>query len=316
MIGNQRHFLDLGDIDPKELRRTVSEARRRKAERKGRPSLEADVDAPLAGHALAMLFERPSTRTRVSFELAIRQLGGGSIVLSIAETHLGRGEQSETIADSARVLSRYADAVMIRCTAHESLLEFAENAGIPVINGLTYRSHPCQVLGDVMTFEERLGPIAGRVVAWCGDGNNVAHSFIQAASRFGFHLRLACPEGHGPDPEIVGAARRDGADIVLLEDPDEAVTGADAVVTDAWASMGDEADAAARLKRFLPYQIDAARMSRAEPHAIFLHCLPAHRGEEVVDAVMDGPQSAVFDEAENRLHIQKAILLRCFDRLP
>ena len=316
MTGGPRHFLDLGEVDPAELRRMAEEARRRKADRMGMPALAVDEDAPLAGHALAMLFERPSTRTRVSFELAIRQLGGGAILLSAAETHLGRGSHGESIADTARVLSRYADAAMIRATSHGSLLAFAEHAAVPVINGLTYRSHPCQVLGDVMTFEERLGPIRGRTIAWCGDGNNVAHSFIQAAGRFGFRLRLACPEGHGPDPGILGTARGEGAEIDCLEDPDEAVRGADCVVTDAWASMGDEEDATARQERFSPYRIDSARMARAAPHAIFLHCLPAHRGEEVVDEVMDGPQSAVFDEAENRLHIQKAILLHCFDQLP
>ena len=316
MISDPRHFLDLGDASPQELRRMVEEARRRKEERRGKPALAVDGDSPLTGFALAMLFERPSTRTRVSFELAIRQLGGGAILLSTAETHLGRGDHSESIADSVRVLSRYADAVMIRATDHASLLAFAEHADIPVINGLTNRSHPCQVLGDVMTFEERLGPIQGRTIAWCGDGNNVAQSFIHAASRFGFRLRLACPEEHRPDPAILREARDEGADIRCIDDPDAAVSGADCVVTDAWASMGDEADARKRQARFAPYRIDPERMARAAPHAIFLHCLPAHRGEEVTDAVMDGPQSAVFDEAENRLHIQKAILLRCFGRLP
>ncbi len=293
----------------------IEEARRRKAARAGRPALAPDEDAPLSGCALAMLFERPSTRTRVSFELAIRQLGGGAIVLNAAETHLSRGDQGESVADTARVLSRFADAAMIRATSHSSLLEFAEHATVPVVNGLTYRSHPCQVLGDVMTLEERLGPIRGRTVAWCGDGNNVAHSFVHAAAAFGFLLRLACPDGHGPDPDIVGEARAAGAQIAFFDDPDEAVSGADCVVTDAWASMGDEADAAARQARFAPYRIDPERMARAAPHAVFLHCLPAHRGEEVLDEVMDGPQSAVFDEAENRLHIQKAILLRCLGRL-
>ena len=310
------HFLDLSRVDGDELRRLIAEARRRKQERRGRPALAVDADAPLAGRALAMLFERPSTRTRVSFELAIRQLGGDAIILNMAETQLGRGAEGESIADTARVLSRYADAAMLRVNDHAGLLEFAEHASIPVINGLTYRSHPCQVLGDAMTFEERLGPIAGRRVAWVGDGNNVAHSVIEAAGRLGFRLRLACPEGHAPAPEIVAGARAEGTDIRLLSDPDAAVAGADCVMTDAWASMGDEADAAARRIRFARYRVDPARMARAAPHAIFLHCLPAHRGEEVVDEVMDGPQSAVFDEAENRLHIQKAILLRCFGRLP
>ena len=314
MTATVRHFLDISETGSVALRQMIEEARRRKAARSGMPALAVDGDAPLAGYALAMLFERPSTRTRVSFELAIRQLGGGAILLNAAETHLSRGSQGESIADTARVLSRYADVAMIRATSHSSLLEFAEYATIPVINGLTDRSHPCQVLGDLMTIEERIGPVRGTTIAWCGDGNNVAHSFIHAALPFGFRLRLACPDGYGPHPGILGSARTAGANVTCHEDPDDAVAGADCVVTDAWASMGDETEAAARQERFHPYRIDQDRMARAAPHAVFLHCLPAHRGEEVVDEVMDGPQSAVFDEAENRLHIQKAILLHCLRR--
>jgi len=315
MTGNTRSFLDIGDEPPADLRHVVDAARKRKAGRAGLPTLAADPDAPLNGFALAMLFERPSTRTRMSFELAIRQLGGGAVLLNATETHRGRGRHSESLKDTARVISRYADALMVRAESHDSILELARHASIPVVNGLSDRSHPCQVLGDVMTVEERLGPIADCTVAWCGDGNNVAHSFIQAAAAFGFRLRLSCPPEHLPDPQIVAEAEAAGGRIELTGDPEGALRGADCVVTDAWTSMGDEGEAESRLARFRPWRIDREKMALAAPHAIFLHCLPAHRGEEVVDEVLDGPQSVVLDEAENRLHIQKAILLRCLGRL-
>ncbi|NWG46528.1 MAG: ornithine carbamoyltransferase [Alphaproteobacteria bacterium] len=302
-----RHFLDLSDLDAPTLRAMLTEASRRKAARAGRGGAAPDADAPLSGRVLALIFDRPSTRTRVSFDLAMRQLGGETLTLTGDELQLGRGE---TIGDTARVLSRYVDAIMIRTLDHDALLELAANADVPVINGLTRRTHPCQLMADVLTFEERLGPIAGRTVAWSGDGNNVAASWIHAAARFGFTLRLACPPEHGPRPELLAWARGEAARVELTHDPRAAVRGADCVVTDTFVSMGDE-DRDARLARLAPYQVDEALMALAAPHAIFLHCLPAHRGEEVSPGVMDGARSAVWDEAENRLHAQKAILTWC-----
>jgi ornithine carbamoyltransferase len=260
-----------------------------------------------------MIFEKPSTRTRVSFEVGIRQLGGDAVILTPNDTQLGRGE---TIADTARVLSRYVDAIMIRTTSHARLMEMAAHASVPVINGLTERTHPCQVMADVMTFEEHRGSIAGRTVAWSGDGNNMAGSWIQAAARFDFTLRLACPPELAPPTEILGWARGAGARVVVTHDPRTAIADADAVVTDTWVSM-DQESAAARLGRenrhnmLAPYRVDAALMAHARPDALFMHCLPAHRGEEVTDEVIDGPQSVVWDEAENRLHVQKGILAWC-----
>ena len=256
-----------------------------------------------------MIFEKPSTRTRVSFEVGMRQLGGEPVVLEPSGTQLGRGE---SVADTARVLSRYVDAIMIRTTAESKLLEMAEYATVPVINGLTDRTHPCQLMADVMTFEERRGPIAGKVIAWCGDGNNMATSWLHAAVRFGFELRLACPETLEPPEDVVAWARAEGAKITVSHDLEEAVAGADAVVTDVWVSMGDGPDDGGMRHNLLrPYQIDERVMTMAAKDAIFMHCLPAHRGEEVTEAVIDGPQSAVWDEAENRLHAQKGILFWC-----
>jgi ornithine carbamoyltransferase len=269
------------------------------------------AERPFAGKALAMIFEKPSTRTRVSFERAIQQLGGDAILLDPSGSQLGRGE---TVADTARVLSRYVDAIMIRTTSEEKLLEMAEHASVPVINGLTDRTHPCQLMADVMTFEEHHGPIKDRVVAWSGDGNNVATSWIHAAVRFDFELRLACPEQLGPPQEIIDWAIAEGARIVATTDAEAAVAGADAVATDVWVSMGDpeeEAGAGARHNLLRGYQVDDRLMALAKPNAIFMHCLPAHRGEEVTASVIDGPQSVVWDEAENRLHAQKGILLWC-----
>ena len=254
-----------------------------------------------------MIFEKPSTRTRVSFDVGMRQLGGETLLMSEADSQLGRGE---TIADTARVLSRYVDAIMIRTNKPEKLEELAAFATVPVINGLTDRSHPCQLMADVMTFEEHRGPIRGRTVAWVGDGNNVAASWIQAAAQFGFSLRLGCPEQLPPDPTIVGWATRSGADITVTEDPAAAVRDADCIVTDTWVSMGDK-EAENRHNMLRPYQVDGALMKKAKRDAIFMHCLPAHRGEEVTAEVIDGPQSVVWDEAENRLHAQKGILAWC-----
>ncbi len=294
-----RHFLDLSAIDAATLRAMLEAAAAMKAGRR--------TDQPLAGKTVAMIFEKPSTRTRVSFEVGIRQLGGAAIVLNAREMQLGRGE---TAADTAAVLSRYVDAIMIRTDRHEKLLELASHATIPVINGLTDASHPCQIMADVLTFEEHRGPIRGRKLAWCGDGNNVVTSFIHAAARFDFELAIACPVELPPDPAALDWARAHQARVSVGADPHEAVAGADAVITDTRVSMGD-ADAERRHRLLEPFKVDGALMAAAKPEAIFLHCLPAHRGEEVTAEVIDGPQSVVLDEAENRLHAQKAILAWC-----
>jgi ornithine carbamoyltransferase len=298
-----RHFLDLTDVSTDELRRILDRASELKAARAGARRGEG----PLAGKVLAMVFERPSTRTRVSFDVGMRQLGGETLMLTGDEMQLGRGE---TIADTARVLSRYVDAIMIRILDHAALTELAENATVPVINGLTRLSHPCQIMADVMTFEEHRGPIAGRKVAWTGDSNNVLASWIHAAARFGFELRVATPPELAPRPDPVDWARAHGAAVHVTTDPFEAVDGVDCVVTDTWVSMGDD-DGERRHNLLKPYQVNDRLMAAADPNAIFMHCLPAHREEEVTASVMDGPQSVVFDEAENRLHAQKGILAWC-----
>ena len=300
-----KHFLDLDSLDAATLRHILDLGSAFKAEAPPAPALQAE--APLAGKTLAIILEKPSTRTRVSFEVGMQQLGGRVVVLSDSETHLGRGE---TIADTARVLSRYVDVIMIRTDASAKLLELASHATVPVINGLTDDSHPCQLMADVMTFEEHRGPIAGRRVAWVGDGNNVAASWIHAAQRFDFTLRLACPESLRPAPALIEWARQEGGDVVGVDAAADAVAGADCVVTDTWLSMGQK-DAERRRKLLAPYRVDEPMMATAKPDAIFMHCLPAHRGEEVTDAVMDGPRSVVWDEAENRLHAQKGILAWC-----
>ncbi len=301
-----RHFLDLTDISRSDLRQIIDWSRSVKAERNRK---RATAGKPLAGRTLAMIFDKPSTRTRVSFDLAMRQLGGDTIMLTGQEMQLGRGE---TIADTARVLSRFVDAIMIRILDHEALLEFARHATVPVINGLTRFSHPCQIMADLMTFEERRGSIRGKTVAWSGDANNVLTSWMHAAAQFEFRLNVATPAELGPPKKLRDWAKGSGAAIVLGKDADAAVQGADCVVTDTWVSMGDK-DGKRRHNLLKPYQVNARLMARAKPDAIFLHCLPAHRGEEVTDEVIDGPQSAVFDEAENRLHAQKGILAWCLD---
>lgn len=309
MSSTPSHFLDLDALDTPALRAILDTAAALKRARKV-PKALAVPD----GAVLAMIFEKPSTRTRVSFEMAMHQLGGAAIVLNAQDMQLGRGE---TIADTARVLSRYVDAIMLRTGPHEGLLEFAEYADIPVINALTAHSHPCQIMADVLTFEERKGPIKGRVVAWLGDANNVATSWVHAAARFGFTLRMASPADFGPDPELLAWARAEGANVEVMGEAKGAATDADCVVTDTWVSMGDK-NVEARRTALAPFRVDGALMALAKPDAIFMHCLPAHRGDEVTDAVMDGPQSVVWDEAENRLHAQKAILIWCLNngRLP
>jgi ornithine carbamoyltransferase len=300
-----RHFLDLAEIPADELRRMVEASRSMKARHR---QDRIGADKPLAGRTLAMIFDKPSTRTRVSFEIAMRQLGGDAVVLTGQEMQLGRGE---TIADTARVLSRYVDAIMIRILDHEALAELARHATVPVINGLTRRSHPCQVLADVMTFEEHRGPIRGRTVAWTGDANNVLASWMHAAQRFEFRLQVATPPELAPKKWLLDWVKASGAAISLGDDPDRAVEGADCVVTDTWVSMGDKDGDGRRHNLLTRYQVNARLMAKANPDAVFMHCLPAHRGEEVTDEVMDGPQSVVFDEAENRLHAQKGILAWC-----
>jgi ornithine carbamoyltransferase len=306
------HFLDLATPKAAGLRAILDEAHRRKAARAGMPRGTVDADAPLAGHVLAMIFEKPSTRTRFSFDMGIRQLGGSSIVTSAGDMQLGRGE---TIEDTARVLGRMVDAVMLRSNSHATLETLAEHAGVPVINALTDISHPCQVMADIMTFEERTGrPVAGSTWAYLGDGNNMANSLIEAASVLGFDIRLGVPHGYDPDQAVLATAGCRGGSIDLVRSAAAAVEGAEVVVTDTWVSMG-QTSAKEKLAAMMPFQVTEAVMAKAQPNALFLHCLPAHRGEEVTAAVIDGPQSVVWDEAENRLHVQKAILLWCLGKL-
>ncbi len=300
-----RHFLDLTEMSGEELRRVLDLSATLKA---GRQEAKASGRKPLAGKVLAMIFDRPSTRTRVSFDVAMRELGGETIMLTGAEMQLGRGE---TIADTARVLSRYVDAIMIRILDHGDLYELAKYATVPVINGLTKKSHPCQVMADVLTFEEHKGPIKGRTVAWSGDANNVLASWIHAAQRFDFTINVATPPELAPARTIMDWVKQSGARVNLTDDPFAAVKGADAIISDCWVSMGDEEEARHRHNLLSPYQVNDKLMSAANKGAIFMHCLPAHRGEEVTDAVIDGPQSVVFDEAENRLHAQKGVLAWC-----
>jgi len=297
-----KHFLDIDRLDSKTLRQILDlAASHKKAQLAGKSK-------PLfAGKTLVMIFEKPSTRTRVSFQVGMQQLGGQVVVMSEQESHLGRGE---TIADTARVLSRYADAIMIRTDDTAKLDDLEAYASVPVINGLTDYSHPCQIMADVMTFEEHRGPIEGKVVAWSGDGNNVANSWIHAAIRFGFTLKLACPDTLRPDAKILQWAISEGGDILVTGDATEAVDGADLVNADTWVSMGD-ADGDERRRVLAPYQVNRELMAGAKPDALFMHCLPAHRGDEVTDEVMDGPNSVIWDEAENRLHAQKGILAWC-----
>lgn len=300
-----QHFLDLSALDAGTLRDLLDRSHAMKAR-----FLDdrAAFRQTAPGRVMAMMFAKPSTRTRVSFDVAMRQLGGETIVLNSGEMQLGRGE---TIADTARVLSRYVDVIMLRTTDHAQLLDMAEHASVPVINGLTNYSHPCQVFADIMTFEENLGPVSGRTIAWIGDANNnVATSWVQAAGKFGFTLSIACPKIYSPSPELVAEANAQGGSIRLSEAPEEAIMGADCVLTDVWVSMGDQ-DAERRARLFKDYQVSAELMKNAAPHAIFMHCLPAQRGQEVTADVIDGAQSVVFDEAENRMHAQRAILAWC-----
>lgn len=297
-----RHFTDLSAISGQDLRAILDDAAARKARLKA-----GERSKPLDGKVLAMIFDKPSTRTRVSFDVGMRQLGGETIMLTGTEMQLGR---SETIADTAKVLSRYVDAIMIRTTSHDRLIELTENATIPVINGLTDDTHPCQLMADMLTYEEHRGSISGKTFAWSGDGNNVLHSLMEASARFSFTVNVAVPPGSEPMQRFVDWSRDNGGKVNFSKTAEEAVTGADCIVTDSWVSMGQEHRARGH-NVFLPYQVNAALMAKAKPDALFMHCLPAHRGEEVTNEVIDGPHSVVFDEAENRLHAQKAVLAWC-----
>lgn len=306
-----RHFLDLSDAGEDSIAAMINDALERKSARREWPRGRPDAGAPLEGRVLAMVFEKNSTRTRVSFDIAIRQLGGSSLVLDAGTTQLGRGE---TVADTARVLSRMVDAIMVRTDDHAKIEEMARHATVPVINGLTDRSHPCQIVADLLTVVEQGKPLPGLEVAWLGDGNNVLHSIIEAAGLMKFNVRVGTPQGYEPDDAFVQEARARGAQITLTRDPVEAASGADIVVTDTWVSMGQE-HVDDKLAAMAPFQVNETLMAHARPDARFLHCLPAHVGEEVTEGVFEGPQSVVFDEAENRIHAQKSVLLWCFERL-
>ena len=303
------HFLDIHKTDPADLRTMIDQAIAMKQARAGRPRGAPDDTQPLAGRMVALIFEKPSTRTRVSFDVGVRQMGGQTMVLSGSDMQLGHGE---TIADTARVLSRYVDLIMIRTFEEETLLEMAEHASVPVINGLTNRTHPCQIMADVMTYEEHRGPIRGRKVVWSGDGNNVCASFLHAAGQFGFDFTFTGPQPLDPEREWIEFARNSGVEANIVRDPFKAVEGADLIVTDTWVSMHDPESAKERRHNQLRgYQVNAGLMAHARPDALFMHCLPAHRNDEATSEVMDGPHSVIFDEAENRLHAQKAIMRHC-----
>ncbi len=306
------HFLDINKTDVADLKGMISQAHAMKQARKGQPKATPDADQPLANHMVALIFEKPSTRTRVSFDVGVRQLGGQTMVLSGSEMQLGHGE---TVADTAKVLSRYVDMIMIRTFEEATLLEMAEYADVPVINGLTDRTHPCQIMADILTYEEHRGSIAGKKVVWTGDGNNVCASFIHAAGQFGFDLTFTGPEVLDPEAVFVREAREKGVKIEIERDPMKAVEGADLLVADTWVSMHDAPSARERRHNLLrPYQVNDDLMAGANDDALFMHCLPAHREEEVTNSVMDGPQSVIFDEAENRLHAQKAVMRWCLGK--
>ncbi|MEP0068774.1 ornithine carbamoyltransferase [Pyruvatibacter sp.] len=304
-----KNFIDLNTLDKSALRSILDRSHTAKKARAGWPKGRQDADKPLEGYLLAMIFEKPSTRTRVSFDVGMRQLGGETLLLNGGEMQLGRGE---TVADTARVLSRYVDIIMLRTDDHAKMQELADHASVPVINGLSDDGHPCQLMADVMTFEEHRGPITGKRVAWIGDGNNMARSWIEATHRFDFELMLACPPELAPPAQCIEEAVAAGGKVRLVNDAHEAAENVDAIVTDTWVSMGDK-EAERRHNLLAPYQVNASVMGAANDDAIFLHCLPAHRGEEVTSDVIDGPQSVIFDEAENRLHAQKGILAWCLD---
>jgi ornithine carbamoyltransferase len=311
VAGQARHFLDLGDAGGDDVAAMINDAIDRKAARAGEPKGAADADAPLAGHVLALVFEKNSTRTRVSFDIAMRQLGGSVLFLDSASSQLGRGE---SIADTARVLSRMVDAIMLRTDDHAKIEEMARHATVPVINGLTDKSHPCQIVADLLTVIEHGKALPGLEVAWFGDGNNVLHSILEAAGLFKFNVRVATPAGYEPDLAFVELARAGGATVTLTQDAKAAARDADVLVTDTWVSMGQD-HVHNKVAAMAPFQVNTALMALAKPDAVFLHCLPAHVGDEVSEEVFEGPQSVVFDEAENRIHAQKSVLLWSFGRI-
>ena len=306
-----RHFLDLSDAGGDAIAAMLNDAQDRKAARADWPKGKTDADAPLAGHVLGMIFEKSSTRTRVSFDIAMRQLGGSALILDSGTTQLGRGE---SIADTARVLSRMVDAIMLRTDDHEKALEMARHASVPVINGLTDRSHPCQIVADLLTMIEHGKALPGLELAWLGDGNNVLHSILEAAALIKFNVRIGTPQGYEPEAEFVELARAAGSTVTLTQDAQEAAAGADIIVTDTWVSMGQE-HVHNKLAAMAPFQVSRELMAAAKPEAKFLHCLPAHVGDEVTEEVFEGDSSVVFDEAENRIHAQKSVLLWCFDKI-
>ena len=306
-----RHFLDLSDAGGDAIAAMLNDAQDRKAARADWPKGKTDADAPLAGHVLGMIFEKSSTRTRVSFDIAMRQLGGSALILDSGTTQLGRGE---SIADTARVLSRMVDAIMLRTNDHEKALEMARHASVPVINGLTDRSHPCQIVADLLTMIEHGKALPGLELAWLGDGNNVLHSILEAAALMKFNVRIGTPQGYEPEAEFVELARAAGSTVTLTQDAQEAAAGADIIVTDTWVSMGQE-HVHNKLAAMAPFQVSRGLMAAAKPEAKFLHCLPAHVGDEVTEEVFEGDSSVVFDEAENRIHAQKSVLLWCFDKI-
>ncbi len=306
-----RHFLDLSDAGGDAIAAMINDAQDRKAARQAWPKGRADADAPLAGHVLGMIFEKNSTRTRVSFDIAMRQLGGSALILDSGTSQLGRGE---SVADTARVLSRMVDAIMLRTDDHEKALEMARHATVPVINGLTDRSHPCQIVADLLTVVEHGKALPGLELAWLGDGNNVLHSILEAAALMKFNVRVGTPKGYEPEAEFIDMARAAGCTVTLTNDAREAVADADIVVTDTWVSMG-QVHVHNKLAAMAPFQVSDALMASAKREAKFLHCLPAHVGDEVTEEVFEGDQSVVFDEAENRIHAQKSVLLWCFDKI-
>jgi ornithine carbamoyltransferase len=303
------HFLNISDLSKNELRSIIDGAKKRKSERGEKPNSQPDADQPIQGKTMIMFFAKPSTRTRISFDLAVKQLGGSSIILNEDEIHYGKGD--ETIKDTAKVLSQYGDILMIRTDSHKDINEFKKYLEIPIINGLTNLSHPCQIMSDILTFEESKGSIEGKTIAWLGDGNNVVNSFIEAATKFEFEIRIACPKKYQPDKKIVEVAKKNNCKLLITEDPYKAAKDADCIMTDKWISMGDKGNKNKKKKALKKYQVNKRLMKVAKPDAIFMHCLPANREEEVTSEVMDGKQSVVWLQAFNRIHAQKSIIEWC-----
>ncbi len=306
-----KNFINISDLSKNELRSIIDGAKKRKSERGKKANSQPDADQPIQGKTMIMFFAKPSTRTRISFDLAVKQLGGSSIILNEDEIHYGKGD--ETIKDTAKVLSQYADILMIRTDSHKDINEFKKYLDIPIINGLTNLSHPCQIMADILTFEESKGDIEGKIIAWLGDGNNVANSFIEAATKFKFELRIACPKKYQPDKKIVATAKKNNCKLLITEDPYKAAKDADCVMTDKWVSMSDKGDKKKKKKILKKYQVNKKIMKTAKSDAIFMHCLPASREEEVTSEVMDGKQSVVWLQAFNRIHAQKSIINWCLN---